>query len=107
MPTALGSAFDPDILVNNAGLPGLTLSALNTPSGGWRHERTSGLSRCPPRGVVDAHRRLLANENPACADNPDDPEVYLLAKGLAEVVDGRLQATRAGYELRKRIERER
>jgi hypothetical protein len=40
------------------------------------------------------------------ADNLDDPEVYLLAKGLAEVVDGRLQATRAGYELRKRIERD-
>jgi len=40
------------------------------------------------------------------ADNLDDPAVYLLAKGLVEVVDGRLQATRAGYELRKRIERE-
>ena len=40
------------------------------------------------------------------ADNLDDPEVYLLAKGLAEVVDGRLQATRAGFELRKQIERE-
>ena len=39
------------------------------------------------------------------ADNLDDPAVYLLAKGLAEVVDGRLQATRAGYELRKQIER--
>jgi hypothetical protein len=33
--------------------------------------------------------------------------VYLLAKELAEVVDGRLQATRAGFELRKQIERER
>jgi hypothetical protein len=41
------------------------------------------------------------------ADNLDDPEVYLLGKGLAEVVDGRLQATRAGYALRKQIERER
>jgi hypothetical protein len=41
------------------------------------------------------------------ADNLDDPAVYLLAKGLAEVVDGRLQATPAGYELRKQIERER
>jgi hypothetical protein len=41
------------------------------------------------------------------AGNLDDPEVYLLAKGLAEVVDGRLQATRAGFELRKQIERER
>jgi hypothetical protein len=41
------------------------------------------------------------------ADNLDDPEVYLLAKGLAEVVHGRLQATRAGFELRKQIERER
>ena len=40
------------------------------------------------------------------ADNLDDPAVHLLAKGLAEVVDGRLLATRAGYELRKRIERE-
>jgi hypothetical protein len=40
------------------------------------------------------------------ADNLDDPAVYLLAKGLAEVVDGRLQATRAGHELRKQIERE-
>jgi hypothetical protein len=40
------------------------------------------------------------------ADNLDDPAVYLLAKGLAEVVDGRLQATPAGYELRKQIERE-
>jgi hypothetical protein len=41
------------------------------------------------------------------ADNLDDPAVYLLAKGLAEVVDGRLQATPAGFELRKQIERER
>jgi hypothetical protein len=40
------------------------------------------------------------------ADNLDDPAVYLLAKGLAEVVDGRLWATPAGFELRKRIERE-
>jgi hypothetical protein len=40
------------------------------------------------------------------ADNLDDPAVYLIAKGLAEVVDGRLLATRAGYELRKQIERE-
>jgi hypothetical protein len=40
------------------------------------------------------------------ADNLDDPAVYLLAKGLAEVVDGRLRATPAGFELRKRMERE-
>jgi hypothetical protein len=40
------------------------------------------------------------------ADNHDDPAVYLLAKGLAEVVDGRLLATRAGHELPKQIERE-
>jgi hypothetical protein len=40
------------------------------------------------------------------ADSLDDPEVYLLAKGLAEVVDGRLRATPAGFELRKQIERE-
>jgi hypothetical protein len=36
------------------------------------------------------------------ADNLDDPAVYLLAKGLAEVVDGRLQATPAGFALRSR-----
>jgi hypothetical protein len=41
------------------------------------------------------------------ADNLDDPEVYLLAKGLAEVVEGRLRATPAGFALRKRIERDR
>jgi hypothetical protein len=41
------------------------------------------------------------------ADNLDDPEVYLLARGLAEVVDCRLQATPAGFALRKLIERER
>jgi hypothetical protein len=41
------------------------------------------------------------------ADNLDDPEVYLLANGLAEVVDGRLRATPAGFALRKRIEHER
>ena len=41
------------------------------------------------------------------ADNLDDAAVYLLAKGLAEVVDGRLQATPAAYELRKQIELER
>ena len=40
------------------------------------------------------------------ADNLDDPEVYLLAKGLAEVVEGRLRATPAGFAPRKRIERE-
>ena len=40
------------------------------------------------------------------ADNLDDPAAHLLAKGLAEVVDGRLLAKRAGYELRKRIKRE-
>jgi len=32
--------------------------------------------------------------------------VRLLAMGLAEVVDGRLRATRAGFELRKQIERD-
>jgi hypothetical protein len=40
------------------------------------------------------------------ADNLDDPAVYLLAKGLAEVVDGRLRATQAGFALRKQIERD-
>ena len=41
------------------------------------------------------------------ADNLDDPAVHLLGMGLVEVVDGRLQATPAGYDLRKLIERER
>jgi hypothetical protein len=41
------------------------------------------------------------------ADNLDDPAVHLLGMGLVEVVDGRLQATQAGYDLRKLIERER
>jgi hypothetical protein len=41
------------------------------------------------------------------ADNLDDPAVHLLAMGLVEVVNGRLQATQAGYDLRKLIERER
>jgi hypothetical protein len=40
------------------------------------------------------------------AHNLDDPAVHLLGMGLAEVVDGRLQATQAGYDLRKLIERE-
>ena len=39
------------------------------------------------------------------ADSLDDPEVYLLGEGLAEVVDGRLQATPAGFALQKLIER--
>ena len=61
-----------------------------------------------------AHREVLWRLTGAgwrtrtlAADNLDDPAVYLLAKGLAEVVDGRLQATPAGFELRKQIERER
>jgi hypothetical protein len=41
------------------------------------------------------------------ADNLDDPAVHLLGLGLVEVVDGRLQATPAGFTLRKLIERER
>ena len=41
------------------------------------------------------------------ADNLDDPAVCLLAKGLAEVVDGRSQAMQAAYALRKQIEQER
>ena len=40
------------------------------------------------------------------ADNLDDPAVHLLAMGLVEVVDGRLRATQAGYDLRKLIARE-
>ena len=39
------------------------------------------------------------------ADNLDDPAVHLLAMGLVEVVDGRLRATQAGYDLRKLIAR--
>jgi hypothetical protein len=39
------------------------------------------------------------------ADNLDDPEVHLLARGLAEIVGGRLRATPAGFELRKLLER--
>jgi hypothetical protein len=40
------------------------------------------------------------------ADSLDDPEVYLLGQGLAEVVGGRLRATPAGFVLRKLLERE-
>jgi hypothetical protein len=40
------------------------------------------------------------------ADNLDDPAVHLLGLGLAEVVNGRLQATQAGHDLRNLIERE-
>jgi hypothetical protein len=41
------------------------------------------------------------------AENLDVPEVHLLARGLAEVVGGRLRATPAGFERRKQLERER
>ena len=40
------------------------------------------------------------------ADSLDDPAVHLLGLGLVEVVDGRLQATPAGFALRKLFERE-
>jgi hypothetical protein len=40
------------------------------------------------------------------ADNLDDPAVHLLGLGLVQVVDGRLRATPAGFELRQLIERE-
>jgi hypothetical protein len=40
------------------------------------------------------------------ANKLDDPAVHLLAIGLAEVVDSRLQATQAGYDLRATIERQ-
>ena len=40
------------------------------------------------------------------ADNLEDPVEHLLSIRLAEVVDGRLSATQAGYDLRARIERE-
>jgi hypothetical protein len=40
------------------------------------------------------------------ADKLEDPAEHLLSIGLAEVVDGRLRATRAGYDLRATIERE-
>jgi len=36
----------------------------------------------------------------------EDPAEHLLSIGLAEVVDGGLRATQAGYDLRARIERE-
>jgi hypothetical protein len=59
-----------------------------------------------------AHREVLwtltSGERPRTlpADNLDDPAVHLLAMGLVEVVDGRLRATQAGYDLRKLIARE-
>jgi hypothetical protein len=63
--------------------------------------------------IRSAHRELLWKLTSGSwrnrtlpADNLDDPAVYLLAKGLAEVVDGRLQATPAGFALRKQIERD-
>ena len=60
----------------------------------------------------NAHREVLwkltSDRRPTTlpADNLDDPAVYLLAKGLAEVVDGRLRATQASFALRKQIERD-
>jgi hypothetical protein len=63
--------------------------------------------------ILKRHRELLWEltgnwrTRTLTADNLDDPAVHLMEKGLVEVVDGRLQATRAGYELRKQIERER
>ena len=39
-------------------------------------------------------------------NNLEDPAEHLLSIGLAEVVDGGLRATQAGYDLRARIERE-
>jgi hypothetical protein len=65
------------------------------------------------RVFSNAHREVLwkltSGRRPTTlpADNLDDPEVYLLAKELAEVVDGRLQATPPGFALRKQIERDR
>ena len=66
-----------------------------------------------PRLILrDAYRKLLWTltsrgwrTRTLPADNLDDPAVYLLANGLAEVVDGRLRATQAGFDLRKRLER--
>jgi hypothetical protein len=64
------------------------------------------------RVFSSAHREVLwkltSGRRPTTlpADNLDDPEVYLLAKGLAEVVDGRLRATQAGHDLRNMMERE-
>jgi hypothetical protein len=58
-----------------------------------------------------AHRKVLwtltSGRRPRTlpADNLDDPAVHLLGLGLVEVVDGRLQATPAGYDLRRLIER--
>jgi hypothetical protein len=64
------------------------------------------------RILYSAHREVLwaltgAWRTRTPADNLDDPAVYLLGRGLAEVIEGRSQATRAGYELRKQLERER
>jgi hypothetical protein len=68
-----------------------------------------------PRLILrSAHRELLwrltggswRTRTMPAAGTLDDPAVYLVGKGLAEVVDGRLQATLAGFELRKQLERD-
>jgi hypothetical protein len=66
-----------------------------------------------PRPVLtSAHRELLWKLTSGWppptlpTDNLDDPAEHLLSTGLAEVVDGGLQATPAGYDLRATIERE-
>jgi hypothetical protein len=60
--------------------------------------------------IFKNHRELLweltDGKRPTLpADDLDDPAVHLLAKGLLEVVDGRLRATPAAHELRKQMER--
>ena len=52
------------------------------------------------------HRELLWPPPTLPANNLEDPAEHLLSIGLAEVVDGGLRATQAGYDLRARIERE-
>jgi hypothetical protein len=60
--------------------------------------------------LTSAHRELLwklTSGWPPPTLPTDNPKAeYLLSNGLAEVVDGRLWATPAGYDLRATIERE-
>ena len=64
------------------------------------------------QGLNSAHRAVLWaltsgwRTRTLPADSLDDPAVHLLGLGLVEVVDGRLQATPAGFAVRKLFERE-
>ena len=64
-----------------------------------------------PRLIVDGiHRELLwkltSGWPPPTLPTDNLEAEHLLANGLAEVVDGRLWATPAGYDLRATIERQ-